>query len=81
MVSDKFIHQFLTKKLADKCGLFNSVISREECVKTLVWSRLDSHTVKNILVELESLGYIETVNKRNVKVNKEMIKDFETDWF
>jgi len=75
-----FLHLYLTKQLADSCNSISNLLKRKKALNIIYFSRIPAKYKHKILNNLEEDGLIETVNRKNIKINKEKIKQYD-DWF
>lgn len=75
-----FIHIYITKKLIESCNLNDNIIPRSKAVHHIYFIRMPSKCENKVLRELEEIGFIEIIDKKNIKVNKEEFEKY-TSYF
>ena len=79
MESMNLILTNITKRIAQNCIKSNGCIKRNQAKKIIIYSRFNEEDIKLIFNELEKKGFIEVINKKTIKINKDKLEG--VDWF
>ena len=70
----------MTKKLIEECGELEDTLERSRVVRRICLARIPIKCEGKIIDELEDIGFIEIVDKKNIKVNKKKFEKY-TSYF
>ena len=76
-----FIHIYLMQKLIESCCEHSDIVQRSKISEKIILVRIPLKHESKVIKELEDLGFVEIIDKYNIRIKKEQYDKYVGGYF